>query len=151
MFRSILRFLSNGDIKLIINNNDIHIYDGYNKYLNNRGIIKSLNDTLNWDNLDGIMIDRYVPSALSDTNVIVDGDRYIWYLNDGLFSKGYLEHIIKYVLDKLSPDDEEVSLEFKFTVILYWCIKETGYVVYNKMLDKDNDKNFDTQFSVIWE
>lgn len=150
MFRSIMRFLSNGDIKLVINNNDIHIYDGYNKYLNNKNIIERLNYTLYWDNLRDIITDRYANGALSDTNVKIDGDKYIWYLNDGLFTKGYLENIIKYVLDKLAPEVEEVELEFKFTVISYWCIKEIGHVTYSKILDTYNDGIY-TQFDIIWE
>ena len=87
MLRSIMRFLSNGSIKLTINNNDIHIYDGCNEYLNNKNLIQSLNDTLYWNSLRDIMTDRYVSGTLADTNVIIDGDMYIWYLNDGLFSK----------------------------------------------------------------
>ena len=150
MLRSIMRFLSNGDIKLVINNNDIHIYDGYDKYLNNKNIIERLNYTLYWDNLRDIITDRYANGSLSDTNVKIDGDKYIWYLNDSLFSKECLKNVIKYVLDKLAPDDEEVELVFKFTVISYWCFKEVGRVTYNKILDTYNDEVY-TQFDIIWE
>ena len=150
MLRSIMRFLSNGDIKLVINNNDIHIYDGYDKYLNNKNIIERLNYTLYWDNLRDIITDRYANGSLSDTNVKIDGDKYIWYLNDSLFSKECLKNVIKYVLDKLAPDDEEVELVFKFTVISYWCFKEVGRVTYNKILDTYNAEVY-TQFDIIWE
>lgn len=150
MLRSIMRFLSNGDVKLIINNNDIHIYDGYDKYLNNKNIIERLNYTLYWDNLRDIITDRYANGSLSDTNVKIDGDKYIWYLNDSLFSKECLKNVIKYVLDKLAPDDEEVELVFTFTVISYWCFKEVGRVTYNKILDTYNDEVY-TEFDIIWE
>ena len=150
MLRSIMRFLSNGSIKLTIDNNDIHIYDGCDEYLNNSSLIKKLNDTLYWNSLRDIMTDRYVSGTLADTNVIIDGDMYIWYLNDGLFTKGYLENIIKYTLDWLAPEDEEVELEFKFTIISYWCTKEIGHVTYNKILDTYNDELY-TQFDIIWE
>ena len=150
MLRSIMRFLSNGSIKLTIDNNDIHIYDGYDKYLNNKNIIERLNYTLYWDNLRDIITDRYANGALSDTNVKIDGDKYIWYLNDSLFSKECLKNVIKYVLDKLAPDDEEVELVFKFTIISYLCFKELGHVTYNKILDTYNEEVY-TQFDIIWE
>lgn len=150
MFRSIMRFLSDSNIKLIINNNDIHIYDGYNEYLNNRNIIERLNYTLYWDNLRDIITDRYVSGSLADTNVKIDGNNYIWHLNGSIFSKEYIAGIIKYVLDKLAPEDEEVELEFKFTVISYWCIKEIGHVTYSKILDTYNDGVY-TQFDITWE
>lgn len=150
MLRSIMRYLSDGDIKLIINNNDIRIYDGCSEHFNNRSIIKRLNYTLYYDDLSDIVTDRYVDGSLTNHHVKVDGDKYIWYLNDGVYNKGYLENIIKYALDKIAPDDEEVELVFKFTVISYWCFKEVGHVTYNKILDTYNDELY-TQFDIIWE
>ena len=82
-------------VKVIIDNNDIVIKKGFGDRFNPREIIKSLNNNFNYTSTNILDATKYSNKKiwLTDKDVIIRGDKYIWELDAKHFDKRFIEYI----------------------------------------------------------
>ena len=106
-------------VKVIIDNNDIIIKKGFGDRFNPREIIKSLNNNFNYTSTSILDATKYSNKKiwLTDKDVIIRGDKYIWELDAKHFDKRFIEYIWKDTFKYLTLWPKTAESEIKITVV----------------------------------
>lgn len=127
MINWILGLLGFNKVKVIIDNNDIVIKKGFGDKLNPRNIIKSLNSNFNYISISSLDNTRYTSKNvwLTNEDVRVRGDKYIWNLTAKYFDKRFIEYIWKDTFKYLTIWLKTAEAEIKITVVYPDGLKNT--------------------------